>query len=464
MKPSDDLASRLRRAFQIAFTIRRRTLATAALFAFLFSLVAIAQYAFVRHQLFGVARSETDAEASEIADVLGGSNGLNLREYRQAFFHASEWSLVGSDGTLIDAECSTPELLGPVALPNVKFDSPQTIVSEFGEPWRILARKLVGGNVVVGVRNPSSLISPDAMLARNSEKFGTAIGDATKVNPKTIDEDIEYAVIDSEGTARSAWGGIPLRCTNFITGAQSRSEVVLYGKPYLVAVRVATDAHKKPLATVLVPKEMTAEHRALRAQVDFNVFVAILAWLAVVGIAVTHFAREEIHRQRVHPSLAEARIQGEGQHVEFKRSLLWNREHNAEDGELRKAVLRTIVAFLNSGGGTLFIGIQDDGKPWGIGDDLECCGRSEDQFHLRLCDSVANLIGREFCNFIKSHIVNDPDSPPHRVCSVDVTGASRVAFLKSGNDSTFYVRNGPQTVKLSVRDSLIYTRNTGLRI
>jgi predicted HTH transcriptional regulator len=150
--------------------------------------------------------------------------------------------------------------------------------------------------------------------------------------------------------------------------------------------------------------------------------------------------------------------------VEFKRAILWNRQLNSEDVNLRKDILKTVTAFLNSGGGSLFIGVEDDKKPWGIADDLQCCGGSEDQFHLRLRDMIANLIGKEFCHHITTSIVNDPEAPAQRVCAIGVTRANRAAFLKSGSDSTFYVRNDPQTVKLSTHDALVHIRNIGLQI
>lgn len=45
----------------------------------------------------------------------------------------------------------------------------------------------------------------------------------------------------------------------------------------------------------------------------------------------------------------------EGERVEFKR-------------EMNSSAVKTIVAFANTGGGTLFVGVEDDGKPIGIDD------------------------------------------------------------------------------------------------
>ncbi len=134
-----------------------------------------------------------------------------------------------------------------------------------------------------------------------------------------------------------------------------------------------------------------------------------MAWFVVVSILVAYFVREEIHRQRIHPTLTEARKQGEGQYIEFKRSLLWDPDRRYEDENLRTKVLRAIVSFLNCGGGALFIGIQDDGKPWGLADDLKRCESSEDKYHQRLRNMIVNSIGAEFSQHIMTQIADDPD-------------------------------------------------------
>jgi predicted HTH transcriptional regulator len=190
----------------------------------------------------------------------------------------------------------------------------------------------------------------------------------------------------------------------------------------------------------------------------------MLAWLAVVSIALVVFVRDEIRRQHLHPSLTEARKQGEGQHVEFKRSFLWNHERNSAEEQLRMKVLRTIVAFLNSGGGTLFVGVQDDGQPWGLAEDLQCCDGSEDKLHQRLRNLIADLIGAQFAHDITSRIDDDPDYPAHRVLFVGVGAAPEAAFLQVSSRSHFYVRSGPETRELDMLEFVQYCRSAQLRI
>jgi hypothetical protein len=439
---------------------------TALLFAFLFSVLAVAQYLFVRYQLFSAARSEAAESAQRIAAEIVGTNGIDLAAVRNAFFPVGEWYIVGNSGSVIDLEGRNPEIVGRVTLPDkLAFGAPQTLVSEFEEEWRLLARALKGGTLVVGLRGASDLANPDAMLFTNAVRFGTTLEEAVRVNPKQIDDSVDYVVLTQDGGVRKAIGGLPLKIDpGFLGALLSKPEVDLSGRRYILTSFTATDLAHKPLATVVVPKDVTIEHKALRDQARFNILVSTMAWFVVVSILVAYFVREEIHRQRIHPTLAEARKRGEGQYIEFKRSLLWDRERGYEDENLKTKILRAIVSFLNSGGGALFIGIDDDGKPWGLADDLKRCDGSEDKFHQRLRNMIINSIGAEFSQHIMTDIWDDPDFSGYRVCFVGVEAARQAAFLKSGSHSYFYIRSGPETLELDMQRAYRHIRKAGLEI
>jgi len=439
---------------------------SAALFAFLFSALAAAQFLFVRYQLFSTAWSDAAESATQVADQIVTSNRLDMEAVRNAFFPVREWYVVGMNGTVIDLEGTYPGIVGSVTLPlETVFRAPQTYISAYGETWRLFAKKLNGGTVIVGISGPSDFADPDAKLLANAAKFGSTLDGAVQVNPKKVDDMIEYAVLDQEGNLRNAWGRLPLRTTpGSLSKLLAEREVVLGGKHYILASKTAVDLTHKPLAVVLVPREVTAERNALRSQMRFNVLVAALAWVTVVSIILGYFVRDEIRRQRTQPSLTEARKQGEGQHVEFKRTLLWDRERRYEDEKLRLKILRAVVAFLNSGGGSLFIGVQDSGQPWGLEDDLKCCDGSEDKFHQRLRNLIANSIGGEFSQYVMTRIFDDPDFAGCRVCLVAVDNCRRAAFLKSGAHSFFYVRSGPETLELDMQKAYVYIHEKRLQI
>ena len=56
-------------------------------------------------------------------------------------------------------------------------------------------------------------------------------------------------------------------------------------------------------------------------------------------------------------------------------------------------MLKTVAAFLNSQGGTLVIGVEDDGTISGLHYDLDLLDGSRDRFEQLLTQLVSNSIG-----------------------------------------------------------------------
>ena len=58
---------------------------------------------------------------------------------------------------------------------------------------------------------------------------------------------------------------------------------------------------------------------------------------------------------------------------------------------------KTIAAFLNTEGGTLFVGVSDDGKILGIEDEMDLLhGKNKDKFLLDFKNILNKEIGRKF--------------------------------------------------------------------
>ena len=59
--------------------------------------------------------------------------------------------------------------------------------------------------------------------------------------------------------------------------------------------------------------------------------------------------------------------QGEGPDLEFKSSFRWDIHQQRANEGLETGVLKTLAAFMNGRGGTLLVGVADDGKVLGLG-------------------------------------------------------------------------------------------------
>jgi hypothetical protein len=161
------------------------------------------------------------------------------------------------------------------------------------------------------------------------------------------------------------------------------------------------------------------------------------------------------------PTIQELIAQGESVEREFKSTARWDAKQGQPNKEMEKIILKTVAAFLNSyNGGTLLIGVADDGTICGFEDDYRVFSKPEerdrDGYELWLVRHLLNAFGRDVTGSIRVtfHQVDGRD-----VCKVSVLPAPEPAFVEEkGKEPVFYVRTGNASNPLSVRDAIRYSR------
>lgn len=144
---------------------------------------------------------------------------------------------------------------------------------------------------------------------------------------------------------------------------------------------------------------------------------------------------------------------GESEFLEFKSTLRWNLKSDKPDVNIERSILKTLVAYLNSGGGTLLVGVEDDGTILGIEPDRFA---NEDKFMLHLNNMIKQHIGLEFTKYIHYRLVAIQDK---KVLQIDCEKSKDPAFLCYQDDEDFYIRVGPASRKLSTRKALSFLLN-----
>ncbi len=134
---------------------------------------------------------------------------------------------------------------------------------------------------------------------------------------------------------------------------------------------------------------------------------------------------------------------GETGAVEFKSTLRMNLHTGQVDDKIQVSALKTVAGFLNAKGGTLLIGVADDGEVLGLGADGF---QSEDKLGLHLVNLVKDRIGEVFLPYIHPHFQDENGA---RVLAIRCEKGPRAAFLKDGNLQRFFVRGGNATTELS---------------
>ncbi len=85
---------------------------------------------------------------------------------------------------------------------------------------------------------------------------------------------------------------------------------------------------------------------------------------------------------------------GESAVVEFKSTARHNVRSGMRDDAITWAVVKTIAAFMNTSGGTLLVGVDDQGEPVGIESDYpHVKGRNRDGWELWLTAAVKQALG-----------------------------------------------------------------------
>ncbi|HXA55441.1 MAG TPA: RNA-binding domain-containing protein [Solirubrobacteraceae bacterium] len=117
--------------------------------------------------------------------------------------------------------------------------------------------------------------------------------------------------------------------------------------------------------------------------------------------------------------IAEAIVRGEGPRLDFKRDL-----------SSPKSVLKDIVAFANTAGGTVVIGLEDDGSVVGVADPL----REEERLSSKISDGIEPQLLPEI--YAVSH-------GEQELLVVEVAHHPAPFYLRSeGSDRGVYVRRG----------------------
>ncbi len=135
---------------------------------------------------------------------------------------------------------------------------------------------------------------------------------------------------------------------------------------------------------------------------------------------------------------------GEGATTEFKSTLRTNLHTGKPDLKMEFTALRTVVGFLNApAGGTLVIGVADDGTPVGVADDGF---ESEDKMLLHFDNLLMDRIGGQFSLYVHPHFAEYEEK---RVLVIDVKPARAAAFLKDSGTERFFTRAGASTAELA---------------
>lgn len=148
---------------------------------------------------------------------------------------------------------------------------------------------------------------------------------------------------------------------------------------------------------------------------------------------------------------------GETDKIEFKSSLIWDYEIKRKNKLMGEIIAKIISCFMNSDGGILLIGVDNNGNVLGLENDLAQLKRGGlDGFELHLTNVVNAYLGkisRALVN-VKFEKVNDKD-----VAAVLAKKSPRPVFVKRKAKKEFYIRSGNSCQPLDIQDANLYIQD-----
>ena len=136
--------------------------------------------------------------------------------------------------------------------------------------------------------------------------------------------------------------------------------------------------------------------------------------------------------------------------LERKSTLRWSIKEKKINTSLADTVLKTIVAFLNTEGGTLIVGQDDEKNILGIEMDKF---KNQDDCSKFLKDKIKSNIGIKYLETYIKYSFHKIEEKTLLIVNCTKLPIKETAFL---NETDFYKRTGPSNEKLSTKETLEY--------
>lgn len=136
---------------------------------------------------------------------------------------------------------------------------------------------------------------------------------------------------------------------------------------------------------------------------------------------------------------------GESVELEFKSSMRWDVKRGEKNKGLEINIAKAVAALANADGGTLLVGVDDDGNALGMENDYAAVEGDKDVYEQKL----RSLLHSHFdVSEVAKHVsISFPELRGIEICQIDVGRPSKPWFVRlskggDGGAESLYVRNG----------------------
>lgn len=163
------------------------------------------------------------------------------------------------------------------------------------------------------------------------------------------------------------------------------------------------------------------------------------------------------HKEPVTEEVQELILAGESISVEFKSTLRYDLRNKEVNKKLEYVIAKTITALMNSDGGNLFIGVDDNQNMLGLIDDMSTLSKPNiDGFELHLVEIIKKFIGAGLMSHIK---ISFPVVEGTQICRIKVSKSGKPVFTQFEGKEDFFIRSGCSSQPLSREEQSAYEKS-----
>jgi membrane protein YdbS with pleckstrin-like domain len=215
---------------------------------------------------------------------------------------------------------------------------------------------------------------------------------------------------------------------------------------------VAVEITQSPLDRLMRHATLILEHENGRTTKIQNV-AGYEEYAEVIKQTIDNTMKKPIHSKSLQMFLKE----GEGLFLEYKQTMRYDLRRNCVSKDVERAIVKTIAGFMNADGGTLIIGVDDEGKVTGLKNDYETLAKNNrDGFENHLNNLVKTMLGIKFANYIHTRF---DYFDANEACLVAVDPSHKPAYIQNADGKEeFFVRMGNSTQPFSMSETEEYIK------
>ncbi len=343
--------------------------------------------------------------------------------------------------------------IGTVVKSNNAFDELLNTI-KLERPLEISKDEFVG----VDIRHPLWSLMRWYFKSRNAVCFTTGLGIRQNMGKKFSlewDHIFPYSILKDAGYGRNnrLKYSLAMEITNraILTKVANRSKSNKLAEVYLDEVE---KNHKTALTLQSIPKD-----RELWKLENYEKFLAERRRILTEELNAFLENITKTEDSLIDMPLEELIEEGESSSLEFKSSLRWSYDGYCVDKKLEQVILKSIAAFNNSEGGTLLIGVKDDGEILGLEYDYSSLSGNKDEFELHLRNLINKTYGVTYST--QNLKLTFPTIADKEICQIEIkrgNGPLYMEIIDKNNvkSEKFYIRSGNSSQEIPISEITAY--------